>query len=200
MAYHLFNMNDLPETPPQSGPDTPDLKPGDEENLDYASLTNVPSATARLGSAMPVIPETLTQDIVNADPQLKRFQKDLLILTSFNDNSTLHWRPSWFQQESFSANFWTLYNPPDVVTELLPHPPMGRLVYTRRMRHTSDPPASYIRTWQHWSRVCDLRGIPRDFLCEKQIELMRLGLPRDTAGTIVGKCSLSFRPLRTIRH
>jgi hypothetical protein len=140
-------MNDLPETPPQGGPDTPNLKPVDEENRDYATPTSVISATLQPTPATPVIPDNLTQATVNADPRLKRFQQDPLVLASFNDNSTLHWRPSWFQQDPSSAKFWTLYNPPNVVTELLPHAPMGRLVYPQRMRHASDPPASYTKTW-----------------------------------------------------
>jgi hypothetical protein len=81
-------MNDLPETPPQSGPDTPDLKPVDEENLDYATPPSVISATPQPTPATPVIPDNLIQAIVNADPRLKRFQQDLLVLASFNDNST----------------------------------------------------------------------------------------------------------------
>lgn len=180
-------MSDFPDTPPQSGPDTPILKAVDEESLDYATPTSVTLAPPQPLPAPTVIPDNLTQPIVDADPQLKRFQQDLIILTGFHENDTLHWRPSWFQQEPFSTNFWTLYNPPNVVTELLPGSKLGRLVYTRRMRHSSDPTPSYIKTWAHWDRVCDLRGIPRDFLCEKQIELMRLGLPRDAGGNIVGK-------------
>jgi hypothetical protein len=40
------------------------------------------------------IPIDLTQPMVEANPELKRLQQDLLILTSFNDNSSLYWRPS----------------------------------------------------------------------------------------------------------
>lgn len=135
----------------------------------------------------PTIPLNITQAIVDADPNLKRFQQDLLILTSFNENETLHCRPSWFIQSLHSASFWTLYNPPNVVTEQLPHNKMGRIVYTGRMRHPEDPFPSYIKTWDQCHGLCALRGIPQDFLCEEQIRLVRLRLPRNEKGVICGE-------------
>jgi hypothetical protein len=47
-------------------------------------------------------PTVHTQTDVNAKPKVKRLQQDLLVLTSFKDNSTLHWRPIWFSQEAFA--------------------------------------------------------------------------------------------------
>jgi hypothetical protein len=135
----------------------------------------------------PTIPLNITQAIVDADPNLKRFQHDLLILTSFNENEILHCRPSWFIQSLHSASFWTLYNPPNLVTEQLPHTKMGRIVYTRRMRHPEDPFPSYIKTWDQWHSLCAMRGIPQDFLCEEQVHLMTLGLPRNEKGVICGE-------------
>ena len=131
------------------------------------------------------IPKGLTQKIVDATPRLKRLQQDLLILTSFNENETLHWRPSWFKQEPFSESFWTLHNPPNVVTERVPSGTRGRDCFTRRMRCGSSQPP-FIKTWDHWRHYCNLYGVPYDFLCEEQVELMRLGLPRDEAGSVCG--------------
>jgi hypothetical protein len=115
-------------------------------------------------------------------PELKRWQEDLLILTGFNDNSTLHWRPSWFAQSGYATGFWTLHNPPGVVTELLPMKELGRSVITRRMRRYDDAPAPYIKSWDHWYRYCEMYGVPLDFLCEEQITFMRLGLSK--AGSV----------------
>lgn len=133
------------------------------------------------------IPRNLTQATVDRDPQLKRLQQDLLILTSFNENDALHWRPSWFHQTPFNQRFWTLHNPPNVVTERLPSLPYARQVFTRRMRCATDPPSFYVRDWEHWSRICDMYGVPHDFLCKEQIELMRLGLPRTKNGELCRK-------------
>jgi hypothetical protein len=133
-----------------------------------------------------------------ANPTLRRFQQDLLILTSFPDNSTLDWRPPWFAQIPFAASTWTLHNPPDVVTERLPYMDHGKHTYTRRMRRADDPPPAFIKTRQHWLRVCKLYGVPKDFLCEKQVRLMRLGLVRDGGGVLCGEfgaalpCVLTF--------
>lgn len=137
------------------------------------------------------IPEHLTQDMVEADPDLKRLQQDLLILTSFNENDTLHWRPSWFKQEPFNKQFWTLYNPPNVVTELLTQSYLNRAIFTRRLRRDGDPAPVLIKTWEQWEKVCLLRGIPSDFLCKDQIRLMRLGLPRNKDGTLCGEWRIS---------
>jgi hypothetical protein len=181
-------MDDYRDTPPYSGPQTPDIGPNDagveSDTYQYTTATSIASDAI---PSKPQIPANLTQDMVDADPELKRFQQDLLILTSFNDNETLHWRPSWFKQEPYSKHFWTLYNPPNVVTEHLPdNKPRKRLVYTRRMRRAEDDPPSYIKTWDQWYHVCDLRGVPHDFLCKEQVELMRLGLSRDGSGKLCG--------------
>jgi hypothetical protein len=176
------------DTPPHVTPHTPYLKPVDDIPFNNpttpSSLTFPPPASP---PKTPSIPTDLTQTLVNANHQLKRFQQDLLILTSFHDTSTLHWRPFWFPQEPNSTSFWTLYNPPNVVTELLPHARLGRLVYTRRMRRPSDAEPVYVKTWAQWERVCDLRGVPRDYLSEEQVGLMRMGLARDAKGEVVGE-------------
>lgn len=158
------------------------------------------------------VPVNLKQGLVTSSPELKRLQQDLLILTSFNDNSTLHWRPLWFDQaDQFTECFWTLHNPPNVVTELLPFRALGRPVTTRRMRRRDDPPALYIKSWEHWYRYCELYGIPVDFLCEEQVALMRLGLPEFSNGKLCGTflapsspscsaCSLLIPPRQNYRH
>ncbi|KAF1940495.1 hypothetical protein EJ02DRAFT_229007 [Clathrospora elynae] len=168
-------------TPPCSEPSTPNAV---TRKLPHSSAPSEPAtptsiSTTSPGSASSLDPESLTQALVEPDLRLRRFQKDLLVLTGFNENETLHWRPSWFIQDPFATRFWTLQNPPDVVTEKLPIAgPRGKQYYTRRMRKPADPEPYYIKSWGHWRRYCDMYGIPYDFLCEKQIEIMRLGLPR----------------------
>jgi hypothetical protein len=131
------------------------------ESVEVASFNCVTSVPTSLSSIMsdstpkkPTNPLNITQATVDADPSLKRFQQDLLILTIFNENETLHWRPLWFTQSLYSASFWTLYNPPNVVTEQFLHTKMDRLVYTRRTRHPEDPFPSYIKTWDQWHSLC----------------------------------------------
>lgn len=136
-------------------------------------------------TSIPSIPTNLTEDMVDADPSLKRLQQDLLILTGFHDNSTLHWRPSWFAQKSFSSKFWTLHNPPNVVTERLPSSsPGGTLIWTRRMRRDDDPPPAYIKSWEHWHRYCDLYGVPDGFLNLGMISMVRVGLKKTEDGML----------------
>ncbi|PSN63217.1 hypothetical protein BS50DRAFT_500528 [Corynespora cassiicola Philippines] len=126
----------------------------------------------------------LTQEMVNADPTLKRFQQDLLVLTSFSDNTTLHWRPAWFTQGPYASQFWTLHNPPNVITERLPYTNLSRATMTRRMRTEADGSPLFIKTWEQWGHYCELYGVPADFLCEEQVQLMRLGLCRDAGGEL----------------
>jgi hypothetical protein len=168
------------------------MDPLHDAATDYATPMSLRSSPAETIPKSRIIPKNLTQAMVDANAQLKRFQQDLLILTSFCENDTLHWRPSWFPQDPFSATFWTLYNPPNVVTELLPHHELGRLVYTRRMRRPEDSAPLYIQTWEHWYHVCNLRGIPHDFLCEEQVKLLRLGLPRNAHGMLTGQFASIF--------
>lgn len=130
------------------------------------------------------IPPVLAQTDVDANPTVKRLQQDLLILTGFNDNATLHWRPTWFTQGSFPGSLWTIHNPPDVVTERLPNNDNGAQMFTRRMRRSNDPPPLYIKSWGHWKRYCDLYGVSYDFLCERHIRLIRMGLPRSSDGSL----------------
>jgi hypothetical protein len=124
------------------------------------------------------IPIDLTQPMVEANPELKRLQQDLLILTSFNDNISLYWRPSWFNKTSLDSDLWTLHNPPHVVTQQLPLRPQGRQIMTRRLRRFGDTDPAYFKTQMDWDRYCNLYGILHDFLCEDQVRLLRLGLPR----------------------
>ncbi|CAN9293441.1 unnamed protein product [Alternaria alternata] len=179
------------DTPPHSGPDTPETQAlryspttatdglATPTSLPSVSLTPTPKTSGCQASKNP------TQDEVEADLLLKRHQQDLLVLTSLNDNSTLHWRPSWFKQVPFNDSFWTLHNPPDVVTEKLPSSvPQSKDYYTRRMRQQGDRPPIYIETWDHWDRYCELYGVPLDFLSEDQVGLMRLGLPRTEKGAL----------------
>jgi hypothetical protein len=122
------------------------------------------------------IPEGLTQEDVEANPQLKLVQHDLLVLTSFPDNTTLHWRPSWFPKP-FKGKFWTLQSPPDVVSEFI-HSSIKLGVMTRRARMDSDPPAHYLSDWDEWANYCYLHDVPADFLCEDHVRVMRLGLEK----------------------
>lgn len=131
------------------------------------------------------------QTEIDADPNIKRLQQDLLILTSFNDNSTLYWRPAWFTQGSFLGNMWTFHNPPDVVTEQLPNDHRGIQLFTRRIRRANDPLPQYVKSWSHWRRYCDLYGIPHDFLSKEQVHLTRMGLVRSSDGLLRSKFELS---------
>ncbi|KAF1958559.1 hypothetical protein CC80DRAFT_441047, partial [Byssothecium circinans] len=139
---------------------------------------------------------------MEADPQLKRLQQDLLILTSMNDNSTLSWRPTWFSAPALDSAFWTLQNPPDVVTEPLPlgPAPLGsqivvrQQVMTRRMRQDGDRAPAYITTVEKWERYCAVYGVPWDFLCEDQVRLMRLGLARDASGSVCAPPTWPLHP------
>ncbi|CAN9294849.1 unnamed protein product [Alternaria alternata] len=187
------------DTPPHSGPNTPETQVlryspatttdslATPTSLPSVSLTSTPKTSRYQASKNP------TQDEVEAGLLLKRHQQDLLVLTSLNDNSTLHWRPSWFEQVPFNDSFWTLHNPPNVVTEKLPSSvPQSKDYYTRRMRQQGDRPPIYIKTWDHWDRYCELYGVPPDFLSEYQVGLMRLGLPRTEKGAL---CALPSYPL-----
>jgi len=187
MASPQSGMKRKRDTPPASRPGTPEYESTPDVTHGYATPPRTSSSTPDTVPQTPPISPNLTQAIVDANPELKRFQQDLLILTSHNETSTLHWRPSWFAQDSHAKNFWTLYNPPNVVTELPPGSSRSRMVYMRRMRRAGDRYASYIKDWEHWERYCALRGVPVDFLCEAQVELTRLGLRRDAVSEICGK-------------
>lgn len=173
-------------TPPYTSPTTPERPT--LSGVPGIPLASTPenSVTSRIQATFD-IPINLTQSMVEANLELKRFQQDLLVLTSFNDNSTLHWRPSWFTKPAFYSELWTLHNPPHAVTELLPQRPRGRQVTTRRMRRPDDTDPPYIKDLADWTRYCDLYGVPHDFLCEDQVRLLRLGLLRDSDGQICGK-------------
>lgn len=172
-------------TPPHGGPTTPTITYPD------SAIDKLQAVTATTPKRESPDSNTLvalcTQKDVDAKPAIKRIQQDLLILTSFNDNSSLCWRPSWFKEKFTPKPTWTLHNPPSVVTEALPNHGEGLLLYTRRMRRSDDPPPQYIKDWEHWIRYCNMHGIPDDFLCEEQIRLMRLGLPRAADGSIFRK-------------
>lgn len=133
--------------------------------------------------------ELLTQTQVNSSAEVKRLQQDLLILTGFNDNSTLHWRPVWFTHRPNSKVLWTLHNPPNVVTERLPNDCKRNQLFTRRMRRTDDPPPQYIKSWSHWKRYCLLYDVPDDFLSEGQVRLLRMGLSRSPDGLLCSEFS-----------
>jgi hypothetical protein len=162
----------------------------DRATLRYSSPSppSIPYTHTIPSSPPPDLSPSKSAPHAPAATALKRLQFDLLLLTSFSDNSTLHWRPSWFSQAPFSLSPWTLHNPPNVVTERLPQAAAhSRHVYTRRMRRAGDPAPAYIKTWEHWRRVCALYGVPEDFLCEEQVGLMREGLLRDEDGALRGR-------------
>jgi hypothetical protein len=54
------------------------------------------------------------------------------------------------------------------------------------MREPGDPEPVYVKSWEEWERVCDLRGVPRDYLCEGQVRLIRVGLKKNDMGNIAG--------------
>jgi hypothetical protein len=191
-------------TPPHYGPTTPPRTSGKSTIDDFQLATptsmkwespkpNSPNSDAHFAALH-------TQKDIDANPALKRLQQDLLILTSFNDNTSLHWRPAWFNNERTPGTIWTLHNPPNVVTELLSNDCKGIQLYTRRMRRRSDPPPQYIKDRYHWVRYCDMYGIPHDFLSQEQVRLMRMGLPRDADGYPRSRCC--ERPLisRQLTH
>lgn len=181
--------------PPATAPHIEQLALQNETTTSYAtpmSLNSSPTSKTTPSYETPIpIPPDLTQSLVLSSPRLHRLQQDLLVLTSFNENSTLHWRPSWFAQDPHAASFWTLYNPPNVVTELLPHKKLGRLVYTRRMRREGDEEPMYVKSWEQWERMCDLRGVPRGWLGE-EVSFFSLGsivwVLMDNGGQLWGDC------------
>lgn len=77
-----------------------------------------------------------TQKDADSNWSAKRLQQDVLILTSFNDKPSLYLRPAWFKEEYTSGRMWTLHNPPNVVTQLLPNAFGVMQMYTRCMRRT----------------------------------------------------------------
>lgn len=175
-------------TPPYDGPTTPSRTPPNSANDDvqFPTPTSLkwespkPNTTVR-GVNFSAL---RTQKEVDSSPTVKHLQQDLLLLTSFNDNSTVHWRPAWFEEERTPGTMWTLHNPSNVVTEPLPNDCKGPQLYTRRMRRTDDPPPQYVKSWDHWVRYCDIYGVPHDFLCEEQVRLMRMGLPTAADGSV----------------
>lgn len=174
---------------------SPPLPSSDNEDIEMpdASSLSLTSTTPYYPTPIP-IPKNLTQAMVETNPRPHRLQRDLLILTSFNENETIHWRPAWFPQEERAGRFWTLFDLPNVVTELLPYKKTGklpvRLVYTRRMRRPGDREPTYVKSWEEWDRICDSRGVPRGWLSGKMIGLMRLRLSKDSRGNLIGKLSL----------
>lgn len=138
------------------------------------------------------MPDILTQSIINRDADMKRFQQDLLVLSSLNDNETLFWRPPWFKQSPFSDRLWTLHNPPNVVTERVPSVKEGRQYFTRRIRLEGDAPPAFIKTWKHWKHYCELYGVPEDLFCQDHIVLLRLGLPRTPKASFCRRFSLLY--------
>ncbi|KAF2022164.1 hypothetical protein BU24DRAFT_471279 [Aaosphaeria arxii CBS 175.79] len=144
------------------------------------TTTTTIAATTKPTNISALIPPHLTQPLVDASPFLKRLQQDLLILTSFPDNASLHWRPTWFPPSPTPTSTpWTLHNPPNVTTLRLPNTPHVPHAHTRAMRSpssssSSPPPQQYIKTWRHWTRYCALYAIPTDFLSPAMIALIQL--------------------------
>lgn len=63
----------------------------------------------------------------------------------------------------------------------------GRVVYTRRMRRVGKGDGMYVRSWEDWERVCAVGGVPVGWLSREMVGLMRLGLPRDGDGELIGE-------------
>lgn len=152
------------------------------------------SANPAAQPATPVSEMTLPTSIFPPpsfpQPEPAHLQRDLLVLTSFNDNTTLRWRPSWFPALISPLELWSLHNPPDVVTEPLPKVRGGIQHFTRRMRRPSDPAPRYIKTWLHWHQYCKLYSIPVDFLSEEHVKVLQMGLVRDAEGVVCGEFCL----------
>jgi hypothetical protein len=106
---YITNMEDG-ATPPNSSSSPRSSSP---PNRTYAQT--IPSSPPPATPLPKPAPNTIP---TNSPP--KRLQLDLLLLTSFPDNSTLYWRPPWFAQLPPPLSHWTLHNPPNVVTERLP--------------------------------------------------------------------------------
>ncbi|CAI6335896.1 unnamed protein product [Periconia digitata] len=145
----------------------------------------LPTPTTRFQSDIPspsqISPDP-AQSLLIAESQSRRIQKDLIILCSFPDNTTLTWRPTWFPPlpPNNTTGLWTLHNPPQVVTDALPR--VTGQVYslmTRRMRKNGDRAAAYIQNESDWQRYCEVNGVPTSFLNEQMIAFMRLGLEKD---------------------
>jgi hypothetical protein len=189
-AAKFSNMKP-PTTPPYSDSGCSDRC--DAANFQVqAPISPAPSSPEKPRSRTRIsgfyIPVDLTQAAVEASSQLKRLQQDLLVLTSFADNSSLTWRPSWFLPPTYPSVHWTLHNPPDVVTEELPRDRSnGRQIMTRRMRQEGDREPLWMTTQLQWESYCDMYGVPYDFLCEDMIRLLRLGLPRHSNGQLCRK-------------
>ncbi|KAL1611905.1 hypothetical protein SLS60_000127 [Paraconiothyrium brasiliense] len=189
---------EFPTTPPYSDPGTSEVSAMANSHADTPiSPTASSPANATSAARLPTfsIPTNLTQAAVEASPQLKRLQQDLLVLTSFPDNSSLHWRPSWFSSPTYSSAVWTLHNPPHVVTEEMPKEDSVYVkqmlwragVMTRRMRKEGDAEPRWMKTKEGWEKYCDMYGVPYDFLSEDQVRLLRLGLPRREDGEVCGE-------------
>jgi hypothetical protein len=68
------------------------------------------------------------------------------------------------------------------------------------MREPGDPEPMYVKTWEQWERVCEMRGVPRDYLNEGMVRLMRLGLRRNGRGDIIGESEHSADSLLSFRE
>ncbi|CBX94821.1 hypothetical protein LEMA_P118240.1 [Plenodomus lingam JN3] len=181
---------EMDSTPPYSEPTTPTPVPNTSLPPPH------PDSNPTTSPLNPTLPQRPPNPITIHKPfpsSPHRLQHDLLLLTSFNDNTTLHWRPSWFPQTPFAASFWTLHNPPNVVTESLPQVGRGRRYYTRRMRRVGDPPPVYIKTGEAWDRYCGLYGVPRGFLGPEMVLLAREGAC-DLQGRFVAPPSYPLYP------
>ncbi|KAJ4989788.1 hypothetical protein SVAN01_04625 [Stagonosporopsis vannaccii] len=161
-------------------PPPPHAPPNDAHLTTPTSLSKKPTPTT---STLPSTPLGRERRPTAAAPTPEQLKHDLLLLTAFPDNTTLHFRPAWFPplppphppQSATPTSIpplWTLHNPPNVVTERLPACSGGIQLFTRRMRRPSDPAAVYIRDWQAWARYCEGSGVPLCWLGEGHVGML----------------------------
>lgn len=92
-------------TPPYPCLNNPkhDISKPPDWSFGIATPTSISFTSPQVAEAdrttMSLILKSPTQALVDCNQQLKRVQQDLLVLNSFNDNSTLHWRPCVIHQE-----------------------------------------------------------------------------------------------------
>ncbi|PVI06632.1 hypothetical protein DM02DRAFT_724298 [Periconia macrospinosa] len=151
--------------------------------MDPDNPTPAASSTAAPPDPLPA------QAQVVAQPIFHRHQKDLIILSTLPDNTSLTWRPSWFpphtpENPPSKTGTWTLHNPPHVVTEALPSGEADAVIMTRRMRKEGDRPPVFIKTQAEWERYCQVNRVPTWLFMDKSLLLLNLGLERDENGDV----------------
>ncbi|KAH6620500.1 hypothetical protein C7974DRAFT_378537 [Boeremia exigua] len=161
----MASMSSSYLTPPHTSPVTPTSPTPHVTTAGPLIVTHLATTNPTLQTCSLTHPE-LT-------PGPARLQQDLHLLALFPDNTTLHWRPSWFPPNTSPLGVWTLHNPPNVVTTRLPYL-HGRERFTRRPRRPDDPAPLFIKDWKAWETYCGKSGIPVGFLGAAHMELLQV--------------------------